>query len=242
MLQMLGISPTLISTASLIVSAGVLIVYYLEYRQQREQLEQQRRQIQQQETQLERQEQQLEQYQKELSEIEEQTKLARLEHQPHLEVESYEFDGNRIIVTLSNYGNGVAADLEMETHLEVSGVESVSLAPGICQLRRRYEDEQPYESQSIQPDEQRIIFEAEPIVKMVGTRGNTFQTSLPGVLEDLHHEPNCESAGINFRLRYRTLTEQADSVPITDHALSIRLDDMSAPPILESLIDRKLTF
>ncbi|SDX74357.1 hypothetical protein SAMN04487946_10281 [Halobellus clavatus] len=159
---------------SLVVSFCVLVVYVLQYRRQGRQLEEQHRQIQNQEAQLaaqreqlDKQEQELEQYERELAQLEQQTELAEVEHQAHIEVEDYEFENDRVIVLLSNYGNGVATDLRLETILTAAESEYVQPHAGESRLRRRDADgNQPYEGQALRPGAQRVEFEGEAIVEV----------------------------------------------------------------------------
>lgn len=105
----------LFSGGSLLVSLGVLTIYVLQYNQQERQLEDQRRQLANQEEQLDAQRTQLEKQEQELEELARQTELAEIEHKIYVEVEDFEFEGDRVVVLLSNYGNGVAKNLRLQT-------------------------------------------------------------------------------------------------------------------------------
>lgn len=53
-----------------------------------------------------------------------QGRQVRLENRPHLIVEEYDEEGNTIDANLSNLGNGVATDIELETSIDFSVVNS----------------------------------------------------------------------------------------------------------------------
>jgi|GEM_PF-2764576 len=243
----------LVSAASLLISLGVLTVYIFQYRQRSQQLAEQRRQIdnqekqlaaqrtqlEQQERELEQQERELEQYQRELEELERQTELAELEHQAHLEVEDYEFRGDRIVVSLSNYGNGPATDLRLRTTLDASGPEHICPKTAESRLRRCGDadgDVAPYEGQAIRPGEQRVAFEGESVVRLEGPTGETHQQSLRGVLLDLRSAGAAEGTTVTFDVLTETLTREELTVPVTDRALPVRLPEAGQPVTLQTAL------
>lgn len=246
-LQLVGIDPSLlVSGLSVLISLGVLTIYALQYRQQERQLDEQHRQLRNQEAQLEtqkeqleKQERQLERYDRELAELERQTELAELAHQAHVEVEDYEFEGDRVIVLLSNYGNGAATDLRLETCLHADGSEHTRQRPGESRLRRRDGNgDHPYEGQALRPGEQRVEFEGEAIVALEGPTGSVHQQSLRGVLLDLREERADLTPSVSFRVLAQTLTQEEHAVDVTERPLSLSVPEGAASFSLATAADR----
>ncbi len=250
-----------ISMGSLFISAGVLTIYILRYKQQDQQLRDQRRQIDTQEkqldnqqTQLEQQERQLhhqerqieqkereiEQFQKELEQLIQQTALAELEHQPHLEVEDYRFEADRVIIVLSNYGNGVATNLQLETILNTSGFEHSRPIPAMSNLRRREGDEASFNSRAIASGEKGVEFEGEAIVGIEGPTGSTYQRSFRGIMMDLQHTDEEIDASIEFSILAGSLDGKEESVPVTIHPLPLVISDNTEPINLATAVSRVL--
>lgn len=253
MLQAFGISldlSLLISLGSLVISLWVLIIYILRYQQQEEQLEEQRRQIDNQEkqldaqrTQLEQQERELEQYQQELEELERQTELAELEHEAYIEVEDYEFEGDRVVLLLSNYGNGAATNLQLQTVLETNGPDHIKPTPAESPLRRRDGDgNSPFEAQALRPGEQRVEFEGEAIAGLVGPTGNTRQRSFRGLLMDLREMGTNETATVTFSVLAGTLTSDEKLIQVTEEPLTLSVSDAPNPISLSTAAEQKLRF
>lgn len=253
----------LFSAASLLISVGVLTIYFLRYKQQDQQLRDQRRQIETQEkqldtqqTQLEQQERQLthqerqieqkereiEQFQEELEQLTRQTTLAELEHQPHLEVEDYRFEGDRVVILLSNYGNGVATNLRLETILNTSGFEHSRPMPAMSNLRRRESDDASLNARAIGSGEQCIEFEGEAIVGLEGPTGSTHQRSFRGVMMDLQYTSEETDASIEFSILAESLAEEEESVLVTTRPLPLAISNGSEPINLETAVSRVLQF
>lgn len=245
-----------ISVISVIISAVILLVYLYQSWQRARELKEQRRQIDNQEKQLETQqaqlgnqerqleaqERQLEQYQKELEELERQTELAEIEHKAYLEIEDYKFEGDRIIVLISNFGNGVAKNLRLKTKLETDGPDHLKLQPGTSRLRRRNGSDQPYEGQALRSGEQRISFEGEAIVGIKGLAGNSHQQSLRGVLMDLREAEAGERPKVTFSVVAETLTEETHCVQITDRPLVLSIPDDGEVVSIASTVSHQVGF
>ena len=222
----------LVSLVSLGISLAVLTVYILRYRQQESQLEEQRRQI-------DNQERQLEQYERELEAIERQTEFAKLNHEPYLEVENFEFEGDRVIILLSNYGDGVAKNLQLQTVLEADCSNQIELTPAESKLRRQSEDgDSPGEGQALRPGEQRVAFEGDAVAGFVGPTGSTHQQALRGQLMDLRDMGVDDSGKITLHVLTETLTQEQKSFPITEQPLTLSIPDKSARVSLSSAAER----
>lgn len=97
-----------------------------------------------------------------------------LEHKPHVEIQEYETDGRKLIVWLSNFGNGVATNIELEGCIDFN--ETDNLRSGCASDRfRRVGEEGDYKKRvgnSLRPGEHNIRFVSEPAVDITPDEPN----------------------------------------------------------------------
>jgi len=223
----------IISVISLTTSVGTLIKYIFDYKQQQKQIARQERQI-------EQQEQQLAAYEKELDELSRQTELAELEHEAHLEIDDYKLEGDRVIVTISNYGNGLATELQVETLL--TGIESEHRTPEpvTSDLKRREGENVSIDGRTIQANEQGVEFVGTVIVGVKGPTGTVHQRSFRSVFQNLQQEGGCNIAQLELSVRAKTLSEKVHTVVVTRQPLSVHIQDQPPNSTLEEVSARRL--
>lgn len=97
-----------------------------------------------------------------------------LEHKPHVEIQRYETDGRKLVVWLSNLGNGVATNIEIEACIDFH--ETDNFSPGCASDRfRRVGEEGDYKKRvgnSLRAGEHDIRFVAEPAVDITPDEPN----------------------------------------------------------------------
>lgn len=91
-----------------------------------------------------------------------------LSDRPHLELQDYEYDAKTARVWLANHGHGVATDLSIVTEVDFEPTEKFAPSTGKARLKRSDagEDEHVQLSNSLQPLQEGVAFEVEPIMGM----------------------------------------------------------------------------
>lgn len=101
-----------------------------------------------------------------------QSQQLRFQNKPHVEIQKYETDGKKLEVWLSNLGNGVATDIELETCTDFESTDQ--LEPGCARTRlRRVGDEGDPKHRvgnSLQAGEHNIRFVGEPVTEIAPDR------------------------------------------------------------------------
>ncbi|WP_433632953.1 hypothetical protein [Halomicrococcus sp. NG-SE-24] len=97
----------------------------------------------------------------------EQQQLMEANHKPVVEIEDYTVDEDRLVIELSNFGNGVGRNLELVVLSVFKETDNVAPDISTATLTRQPEDPtQHRQGQSIKPGEDRVSFEAQPTLKL----------------------------------------------------------------------------
>lgn len=93
----------------------------------------------------------------------------RLENRPHLVVEEYDEKGNKIYAQLSNLGNGVSTDIELETTIGFEGGGSIEPASGRRPMRKVGEegDEKSRVGNSLEAGRGHEMFVGDAVVGLI---------------------------------------------------------------------------
>ncbi len=97
-----------------------------------------------------------------------QSQQFRVQNASHVEIQEYATDGQKLEVWLSNLGNGVATDIELETHIYFDATDN--FAPGSASTRlRRVDEDGDYKRRvgnSLEAGEHNVRFVGEPITEI----------------------------------------------------------------------------
>lgn len=208
-----------------IIGILTILVYTLILIVQRKEVKDQRKQI--------------DQHKEEIEELRKQTQLAELEHQPHLELEHFSFDGDFLQVTLSNTGNGTAVNLNLETTLNCTGRYKFTSAQ--TELGRIVENEIE-DHHSIRAGESQVVFAANPAVTLSTSNGNSQRRLLRSAIMDVVDDGTCESVAIHFRLIAHSLNGNQYSFDITTEQQEIFIEQVMPEHNLEHMIEQRMIF
>lgn len=120
--------------------------------------------------------------------LKDQKEFLKLERLPEIQLADYTIDGNELEVEVSNYGHGLAKNIQYWT--TVSAPESDRLEPLVMETdtqRLTTEFDQTYE-QALNPNESRIIFQAEPTVAFELDGSPHYFANFSEAFEFLHQE------------------------------------------------------
>lgn len=97
--------------------------------------------------------------------MENQQDLLKAEQQAHIEVGEYRTKEGAIEISLSNYGNGLAKDLQLVTAIDFESDSEIEPIAVGCSLRRAGKEGKRLE-QSIRPHQENVWFTAEPKIAL----------------------------------------------------------------------------
>lgn len=126
------------------------------------------------------------------------------DHRAVVEVEEYTVNGDRLTVTLSNVGNGVATDLELVTATAFE--ETGHLSPGAVTNRLMMKDDLEVRRgrRSIKAHEDRSEFEARPSLALTYSNDYTDRVGIRTGMDELE-EVGVELVRVHWFLRYQDL-------------------------------------
>lgn len=130
------------------------------------------------------------------------------DHRAVVEVEDYEVDGERLVLQLSNVGNGVGTDLELVTATVFE--ETDDFAPGITTSRIELtKDEIKRGRQSIKPHEDNVTFRTRPALGFEYSDGETHRQGYRRAMNELDRV-DVEVLRVHWFLRYQDLRGKCD--------------------------------
>jgi hypothetical protein len=101
-----------------------------------------------------------------------QSRQLQFQHKPHVEIQKYETEGKQLEVWLSNLGNGVATDIELETCIDFEPTDDLEPGCASIRFRRVGENGDPKRrvGNSLKAGEHNIRFVCEPVTKITSDR------------------------------------------------------------------------
>lgn len=138
-----------------------------------------------------------------------QQQLLKMERRPIIEVGDYNFEDGTAEILLSNYGEGVATDLELVTAVKFEGTETLKPEKASAPFRRSGEDHRRLE-RSIRPHQELVRFEADPCIgldwhPMSERRVGDFRTSTR-----LMEEEDIEEFYFKLFIRYSNQLDETE--------------------------------
>ena len=97
-----------------------------------------------------------------------QSRQLRFQNKPHIEIQRYETDGKQLEVWLSNLGNGVATDIEIETCIDFEPTDNFEPGCASGRLRRVGEegDAKKRVGNSLEAGEHNVRFVGQPVTEI----------------------------------------------------------------------------
>jgi hypothetical protein len=97
-----------------------------------------------------------------------QSRQLRFQNKPHIEIQKYNTEGKKLEVWLSNLGNGVATDIELETCIDFESTGDLESGCAITRLRRVGKEGDPKRrvGNSLQAGEHNVRFVGEPVTEI----------------------------------------------------------------------------
>ena len=139
-----------------------------------------------------------------------QSRQLRYQNKPHVEIQKYETDGKKLEIWLSNLGNGVATDIELETCIDFEPTSS--LEPGCTsrRLRRIGEDGDPKwrVGNSLKAGEHNVRFIGEPVTE-ISPESESDGWGLVAATDRLESE-NVDKATLGFYITSEDLLSRKD--------------------------------
>lgn len=167
--------------------------------------------------------------------------LLKAEHQPVIDIEKFEIEDDDLIVSASNFGNGVATDLELVTVSAFQGLKSLSNGLAVSKMTRKSKESQANRTgRSIKAGEEKIDFEARVPLPIAVSNSRAQKYGFRSGVEELALE-DAEVVRIHFYLRHENILEKHD----ISHFLSIefepqdeRLTSQESRPTLERVSEK----
>ncbi|WP_231183081.1 hypothetical protein [Haladaptatus sp. DYF46] len=144
----------------------------------------------------------------------EQQKLMEADHRSVIEVEDYWTEDEKIIFQLSNFGNGVATDIELVSLSVFEDTEYFS--PGTMRNRLTRKSDDPDRNrmgQSLKPGEGRIAFEALPSIGFELNSGQIHRCGFRTGMDELHTE-DVDIIRLFYYIRYGDLLGEKHIFPV----------------------------
>ena len=148
-----------------------------------------------------------------------QHKILKIQTLPSLEI-SDEHDGDEVTVIASNYGDGLAKDLRIETLMEFPTLPDKGPYRAEIPLRRETEDRYTVE-RSIQPKERGIRFSREPPFPI--PNGNPYGDFSSGIHWCIRED--ISKFNFELQLKYKNQLDEEKSSSITHGKRHVELDE-----------------
>lgn len=141
---------------------------------------------------------------------EKQAELLELERKPLLEISDYWIDGDKIEIEISNYGGGLATDLELATVVDFEEGEKVEPDTVSTPTYRLNEDGERKNERSIKPHREKVRFETNPYISVHTDQSGSGFLLGTRTLTDA----GIDRFWFQLYLRYSTRTGERYSIPI----------------------------
>lgn len=154
---------------------------------------------------------------------------------PALEVVDRKFDGNRVYLDITNYGNGAARDLELLVDLELKESGWFTGSPAPRQLSRVDEETgETLSDSSVGPREGPVTFEGEAAIEVERDDDSPDSFYFESLVEQLVNDGLGEQTTVTLRLE--GIDNLGDEVP-TDagRAFTVDLTDVEGPMHIENV-------
>lgn len=172
--------------------------------------------------------------------VEIEDKLLSYETEPALEVISCDFRGNGIVLEITNYGHGVAQDLEIECFVSCPEVDWYSGVPRRTPLHRYSESEdETLEDSSIRPQEEPSTFIAKSIevARIVENGQSTIhESAFETLMRELQSENDAKVTVSMTLVGKDTVGEEEYSAPACED-FTTNLSETPQDPTLQEVFE-----